>query len=245
MWMWKNRVMTLVVAMAFLSLASCTAMQENPNTTKGVAYGTIAGAAAGAGLGALAGGGKGAAIGAGVGAGVGALSGGLIGAYMDKQERELRAIVAQQQATNDQVTRNADSILMSLDSDTLFDTGSATIYPGARDRIVRVGQSLNRNERTDVMVIGNTDSVGGAEFNQRLSEQRAQAVADVLVSSGVNPARLRTKGAGEDNPVATNKTAEGRARNRRVEVYVQPGSALQAEAGGASAEPVVAVQPFA
>jgi len=240
---WKNRVITVAVTMTFLSLASCAAMQENPNTTKGVGYGALAGAAAGAGLGALAGGGKGAAIGAGIGAGVGAVSGGLIGSYMDRQEREFRAIAAEQQATNDRVTRNEDSILMTLDSDTLFDTGSSTIYPGQKDRIVRVGQSLNRNQRTDVMVVGNTDSVGTAEFNQRLSEQRAQAVANTLINAGVNPARIRTRGAGEGNPVATNETAEGRARNRRVEVYVQPDQGLQSEGARASVAPGLVIQP--
>jgi outer membrane protein OmpA-like peptidoglycan-associated protein len=235
---WTQRITTIGLAAALVCTTGCAAMQENPNTTKGVAYGTLAGAAAGAGLGALAGGGRGAAIGAGIGAGVGAVSGGLIGSYMDRQERELRSIMNEQRATNDRISRAEDSILMSLDSDTLFDTGSSTIYPGSKDRLVRIGQSLNRNERTDVMVVGNTDSVGGAEFNQRLSEDRARAVANALVNAGVDPARIRTRGDGESNPVANNATAEGRARNRRVEVFVQPNRDLRDEAGRAATDAV-------
>jgi outer membrane protein OmpA-like peptidoglycan-associated protein len=234
MGMKRDRIIAAGLAVALLSLTSCAAMQENPNTTKGVAYGTLGGAALGAGIGALAGGGKGAAIGAGVGAGVGALSGGLIGSYMDRQERELRAIWNEQAATNDRITRAEDSIQMTIDSDTMFDTGSSTIYPGGRDRLMRVGQSLNRNPRTDIMVVGHTDDVGSDAMNQRLSEDRARAVANVLVNAGVDPARIRTRGDGESTPVATNASAEGRSRNRRVEVFVTPNQGLQNEAGRVS-----------
>jgi len=213
-----------------LAVAGCAAIRDNPRTAKGAAIGTLAGAAAGAGLGALAGGKKGAAIGAGIGAGVGAISGGLIGRYLDGQARELDQIVAEQRQTNDRVTRAEDAIQMSLSSDTLFESGKARIYPGAHDRLVRIAQTINRYDRTDVLVVGNTDSVGSSESNQRLSEARAEAVQNVLVNAGVAPRRITTRGDGENNPVATDDTPEGRAQNRRVEILITPNANLRDEA---------------
>jgi outer membrane protein OmpA-like peptidoglycan-associated protein len=210
----------VVAIVALLSLTSCA---EHPRVAKG--------AAAGAGIGALAGGGKGAA------AGVGAISDGLVGHYLDDQTRDLEQIVAAQSAPNDRVTRAEDSIRMSLSSDTLFDTGSATIYPGARDRLVRVARSLDQYQRTNVLIVGHTDSTGSAEANQRLSEDRARAVRSVLVNAGVNPARMRIRGDGESNAVATNETVEGRTRNRRVEIVIEPNDELRHEDGRGAVRP--------
>jgi outer membrane protein OmpA-like peptidoglycan-associated protein len=243
MHVWKRKFTAIAIAVVFVPMAGCSLIQENPRAAKGTAIGAVAGAATGAGLGALAGGGRGAAIGAGIGAGIGALGGGLIGHYLDNQARDLEQIVGAQQATNDRVTRAEDAIQMTLSSDTLFDTGKATLYPGQQDRLVRIAQSLNRYERTSILVVGHTDSVGSAESNQRLSDTRAQAVRNVLVNAGVNPARISTRGDGENSPMATNATPEGRVQNRRVELLITPNAELRREAEQAASAPPAANEP--
>jgi outer membrane protein OmpA-like peptidoglycan-associated protein len=243
MTMWRRKVVSvglglvLIPMTGIVGLSGCSIMRENPKATKGTAIGALAGAATGAGLGALAGGGRGAAIGAGIGAGVGAVTGGLAGHYMDTQERELREIMAMNAAANDRITRLEDELQMSLASDTLFDYNKATLQPGAQSRLVRFGQSLSRNDRTDILVIGHTDSTGSDQYNQGLSEARAATVRNVLIDTGVSPARITTRGDGEHNPVATNSTAEGRAANRRVEIAIVPNDGLRREAAAGAPPP--------
>lgn len=201
-------------------LGGCAALGENPRTVKGAAIGTAAGAGTGAAIGAIVGGGKGAQQGAAIGAVVGLLGGALAGSYMDQQARELQAILSEQ----DRLRAEANRLDITMAGDTLFATGSAEIFPGARERLRQFAAVVNRYPQTTLLVTGHTDSTGSPQTNLRLSEQRAQAVASALIADGVSPTRITTRGVGSSQPVADNSTAEGRAQNRRVEIVIQDAS---------------------
>lgn len=236
----RTQRITAVAAACALTLSSCAAWQEQSNTTKGAVYGTAAGAAAGSAIGAIAGGGSGAWKGAVIGAVVGGIGGGLMGNYMDKQAKEMQAVVGE----NDRLRKEQETIYLSLGSDVLFDSGKATLQPGAQTKLAELANILTKYPRTVVQITGNTDSRGSAAMNDQLSKDRAQAVADALIANGVAPARIQTRGVGFSNPVATNDTPEGRLQNRRVDIVVKPDEGLQQEsaqqpapAGTPAAEP--------
>jgi len=212
-------------ALAITLASGCGWWSERGRTTKGAVYGTGAGAATGAAIGGALGGGEGAWKGAAVGAALGALSGGLIGHYMDNQAKDMQRVVDRQ----DRVERDGEMLKLSLASDVLFDSGSATLQPGAEDKLRHVAEVLQRYPNTRIEIIGHTDSRGTAASNTKLSEQRARAVRDVLARAGVDPARITTRGAAATRPVATNDTPEGRAVNRRVEIVTTPDEHLAAE----------------
>lgn len=225
----KTKLSIVAVAAAALVMVGCSSMS---NTGKGALYGGGGGAALGAGIGALIGGGKGAAIGAAVGGGVGAGAGALIGKKMDKQQAELEKIQgAQVEQTTDQ--NGLQAIKVTFDSGILFATNSSTLSQASRDALSRFATSLKTTPETDVTIFGFTDNTGSREVNDRLSQQRADAVDAYLVSQGVAQARMSAKGLAWDNPVADNSTAAGRAQNRRVEVYITANEAMieQANAG--------------
>jgi outer membrane protein OmpA-like peptidoglycan-associated protein len=217
------------IAAGVVLLGGCAAWEQQSRTTKGAVYGTAAGAAAGSAIGAIAGGGSGAWKGAAVGAAVGAIGGALMGHHMDKEAEEMQKVVDE----NDRLRKEQETIYLSLGSDVLFDSGKATLQPGGRTKLRELADILARYPRTTVTITGNTDSRGSDELNDRLSKERAQAVADELVANGVNPARIATFGAGASNPVATNATPEGRQQNRRVDIVVRPDNSDQAAQPGA------------
>ncbi len=175
---------------------------------KKTAIGAGAGAAVGAGVGAIAGGGKGAAI----GAGVGGLLGGAVGNRLDKQARELEKVAETQRTT--------DGILVNLKNDLLFQTGSATLTPEAKTQLNQLGGIMVKYPTNQITVVGHTDDVGSATSNQTLSNQRAAAVQQVLIQSGLPVSRLRTVGMGESQPIAEGTSAATRAKNRRVELKI-------------------------
>lgn len=208
-------VLALVAAMAW----GCA--QPTTKTQQGAMVGTGLGAAAGAGLGQAIGGDTEATLlGAGIGAVVGGLAGGSIGRYMDNQERALRQEFAASEAVN--VQRNANLLAVTFKSDMLYDVDSAALKPGAYPEIQRVAEVLNQYPQTRITVAGHTDSTGSEEYNQQLSERRAQNVKDALIQSGVQASRITTVGYGETQPVASNYTPEGRQLNRRVVVTIAP-----------------------
>ena len=180
--------------------------------------GALAGAGAGALLGALLGGRNNRAEVL-IGSGIGAIAGGAIGGYMDKQERELRARTAN---TGIEVERQGDEINLKLPSGISFDFNSAAVKPEFRPVLDQVAQTLASYQSTFVDISGHTDSIGSDAVNQRLSEQRAKAVADYLGYQGVNAARMATRGFGKAYPIASNDTEQGRAENRRVEIKLSP-----------------------
>jgi len=161
-----------------------------------------------------------------VGAGIGGIAGAAIGAYMDKQERELRARTA---GTDVQVTRQGDDLLLNIPSGINFAYNSAAVQPQFQRTLDQVAGVLGEYNRTYIDVYGHTDSTGSDAYNQGLSERRAAAVADYLATRGVQSARIGTRGFGETQPIASNETEEGRAENRRVEIKIVP--IPQSEAG--------------
>ncbi|MBO9713141.1 OmpA family protein [Sphingomonas sp.] len=154
-----------------------------------------------------------------LGAGIGGLAGAGIGAYMDRQERELRERTA---GTDVRVIRQGDELVLSMPSGITFATGSATVQPQFRPTLDQVAEVLGRYEQTYVDVYGHTDSVGSDADNLALSQRRAESVAGYLESHGVRRERVGTRGYGETQPVASNDSDEGRAANRRVEIKIVP-----------------------
>lgn len=203
---------------ATFALGACTdpAALDPNNPHQNRNQGALAGGVIGAGLGGLLGGGVRDVA---AGAVVGTIAGAAIGSSIDRQAADLR-----QQLANDGITVTAqeDRLVVTVPNDITFATDSATVYPALRADLDRVAAHLVRFPDSRVQVIGHTDSTGDAAHNQRLSERRALAVAEVLQGGGVAPARIQTIGRGEDEPFASNLTPEGRAQNRRVEIVVIP-----------------------
>ena len=139
-----------------------------------------------------------------VGAGLGGLAGAGIGYYMDE------------------VTREGDNLILNMPSNVTFAVDSAAIDPAFQTTLGSVANTLSRYEKSYVDVLGHTDSTGSDAYNQSLSERRAESVANFLANSGVQRARLATKGYGESQPIASNATEAGRAANRRVEIKIVP-----------------------
>ena len=212
--------MSLAVALCgVMVLTACETMTDpnNPNRN------AQSQAAIGAGIGAVAGlllgdtaqeRRNGALVGAAIGAGIG----GVNGATLDRQEAELR----QQLGSNARIVNTGSQLVVTLPEDILFATGDATLTGGLRNDLNALASSINNFPDTTVNVIGHADNTGGAAFNQDLSARRAQSVSSALMSSGVSPNRIRSIGRGEDAPIASNLTAEGRAQNRRVEITITP-----------------------
>ncbi len=182
--------------------------------------GTATGAAVGAGIGAILGqaiGGDTAATlwGAGIGAVVGGVAGNQIGAYMDRQEQQLRAVAAQSEAMS--ISRTQDVLTATFKSEVLFDFDSAILKPGAYAELDRVANVLNQYPETAIRVEGHTDATGPESYNQQLSEKRAMAVKNALIQKGVHPARIVAIGYGESMPVSSDA-----AQNRRVNIVIIP-----------------------
>ncbi len=154
-----------------------------------------------------------------LGAGIGGLAGAGIGAYMDRQERDLRARTA---GTDVQVIRRGDDLVLNMPSGITFGYDSATVQPQFRPTLDQVATVLAEYNQTYIDVYGHTDSTGSAAYNQGLSERRAAAVAGYLSTQGVQSARIGTRGFGLTQPIASNETEDGRAANRRVEIKIVP-----------------------
>ena len=173
------------------------------------AVGAAAGAGVGGGIGAVAGGWKGAAI----GAAVGGVAGGAIGNYLDKQAQELKEVA-------ENTKRTEDGILVDLKSKLLFNSDSAVLKPEAVEQIAKLGDILAKYPDDRIRIQGHTDSTGTVAHNEELSLRRAQSVREVLTSHGVKPEQMLVEGVGESRPIADNRTAAGRAQNRRVELHI-------------------------
>ena len=203
------------------------------NLGKGSLIGTGAGALLGAGVGYLIGGdGKSAAIGAGIGTAVGAGTGAIIGHQMDKKAAELAALENAQVETVTDVN-GLKGIKVTFDSGILFDFNRSTLKPEAKASLDKFAVEMADMSDTNINVYGHTDNQGGADANKRVSNQRANAVASYLIKKGIAKDRIVAEGLSYDFPVADNATAEGRAQNRRVEIYITANEEMihQAENG--------------
>ena len=198
-------------------LSGCSSMNQ---TTKGGLIGSGAGAAVGAALGTLIGkDAKGAAIGTAIGTAVGGTAGVLIGKKMDKKAEELAALEnAQVETTTD--ANGLEAIKVTFDSGILFDFNKSTLQAAAKKQLDKFAAEMADLPDTDITVLGHTDNVGTAEANQKVSDARAASVSNYLQAKGIAKDRIIAEGHSYNDPVADNSTAEGRAQNRRVEIYI-------------------------
>jgi len=209
-----------LVAAAAVAFSGCAAMEDvatspdKEKTRKGAGYGAAAGAVIG-----LLTGGNDKFEAAMIGAAAGALAGGAVGYYMDKQEAKLREQMA---GTGVDVVRNGDNITLDVPGGVTFAFDSSQLNSQFYPVLDKVSATLAEYNKTIIEVAGHTDSVGSDQYNQQLSERRANSVAAYLSSHGVDRSRMVTIGAGEAHPVATNDTDAGRAQNRRVEITIVP-----------------------
>lgn len=207
-----------LAAASALALTACVDPNAYPNdpnarSKNGAILGGLIGAATGI---AVSGDGdelKGAIVGGALGAGTGAL----IGADLDRQAAELRGSLS----SNISVTNYGDYLVVNMPQDLLFATDSASVRPDLTTDLRTVAASLLRYPNSRIEVIGHTDNTGTAAYNQDLSQRRAVAVSSVLRDNGVPSGRLAAYGRGEDQPIASNLTPEGRAQNRRVEIIIR------------------------
>ncbi len=217
--------MKLAKALGIPAMALCVLLSTGcsswTNTGKGAAIGGGGGAALGAGLGAIIGGGKGAGIGSAIGAAVGTGAGVLIGKKMDKQQAELQAELAKQAEIKQVTDENGlQAIQVTFNGGILFPTNGTTLSASARTDLSKFAASLINNPGTNVQIYGYTDDTGTLAVNERVATGRADAVRNYLLNSGVGASRLSAEGLPMQDYIASNSTAEGRAQNRRVEVYI-------------------------
>lgn len=215
----KLKALSLTLCAALL-LSSCGSWK---NTGYGAAIGTAAGAAIGLGIGHLAGN---KAVGTAVGAAVGAGAGTLIGRKMDKAAEAAKKVEgAQVQEITD--VNGLPAVKVTFDSGILFGFNSSTLSDEAKASLTNFAEVLKATPDADVAILGHTDNVGTEKANQSVSEKRAKAVAKHLEAQGVESKQIKdVLGMNFSQPIASNDTEEGRAQNRRVEVYMYASQAM-------------------
>ena len=208
------RTLMMSAISSAILLGGCANMDE---TQRGTAQGAGIGALAGAVIGQVAG--KNAATGAVIGGIPGAVAGNVWSKRMQAQRETMEQAT---RGTDVEVTRTQDNQLkLNIPNDISFATGSAAIKPELRTVLTQFATGLNSNQGTLVRVVGHTDNVGTDTNNQRLSVERADTVRDFLEDRGVSKTRIEVAGRGEREPIANNATVEGRAQNRRVEIFLR------------------------
>ena len=212
----------ILTACAASLLATTAACVTDPNTgerrVSKAAIGAVGGAVGGYLLGDLVGGRRDRTERI-IGTGIGALAGGAIGAYMDRQEQELRRQTA---GSGVQIERRGDELVLTMPSGITFAFDRFDLQPQFRPTLDKVAEVLGDYPQTMIDIYGHTDSVGSDAYNQTLSENRSRAVANYLSMQGVHQVRMATLGYGETQPIADNGTDSGRAANRRVEIRIVP-----------------------
>ena len=215
-----HHTLRLIPAIAVVVAASGCASLNKKET------GAIIGAGTGAAVGAVVGNATGStARGAIIGAAVGGTAGAVIGHQMDQQAKEIK-----QGIPGAVVERVGEGLQVTFESGLLFPYDSDVLTPAAQQNLATLASSLDKYPNTNIVVVGHTDAVGSDNYNLTLSERRAAAAVNYLVSRGVSRARLRGTGRGEMEPVASNESDAGRQQNRRVEVAIYANEALKAQA---------------
>jgi outer membrane protein OmpA-like peptidoglycan-associated protein len=215
-----TRTPLILGAASLIALGACTGPEYGPGGEREkTKQGALAGAAIGAVLGGTRESGSDRLKNAAVGAAIGAAVGGAIGSTLDKQAAELNRDFDNGQID---VINTGSELIVRMPEAILFATDSASVNGGLRSDLLVLANSLNRYPDSIVTVTGHTDNTGTAAYNQNLSERRAFAVADILRTGGVSGSRIRTVGAGESQPIASNQTASGRSMNRRVDITITP-----------------------
>jgi outer membrane protein OmpA-like peptidoglycan-associated protein len=213
----KSIIYSLAILLISASpLTSCEALKNANNTQKGAGIGTAAGAVLGAVIGNNVGNGKNSELGAVLGGVIGGVTGGVIGNKMDKQAREIEEAIP-----GAEVERVGEGIMLTLGENAVhFDTNKATLTNSAKANLDKLVPIFNSYENTNIVIYGYTDNTGSVDYNQTLSAKRANSVKEYLTTKGLKNTRFETKGLGINDPIATNETAEGRSKNRRVEFAI-------------------------
>lgn len=205
-----------MVALILTGAAGCSSLNSKEK-------GAIIGAAAGGAVGGIIGNNNGStAKGVIIGAVVGGVAGAIIGHQMDQQAKEL-----EQNIPGATVERVGEGIQVTFASGLLFGFDSAVVRGDARSNLNELSRSLDKYDESNLLIVGHTDAKGSESYNQDLSERRAESAAGYLISQGVSRSRIGTRGLGEMEPVASNETDAGRAKNRRVEVAIYASEELR------------------
>ena len=204
-------LLAMVLFTACKSVDPYTGESKVNNKTKGAATGAVVGGI----IGGIANGKNGALT----GAAVGGLAGLGYGAYLDKQESELREEL---KGTGVQVVRSGDNLELILPGNITFATSSSTVKDDFKPVLNSIVKVTNKYKKSNLQIIGYTDSTGKYDYNMQLSRERANAVKEYLVYKGVASGRIVTDGKGPSNPIASNTTATGKEQNRRVEISFVP-----------------------
>ncbi len=216
----RNKTPLFLTLAAATALGACTTTSSydpaNPNAN--ATGGAVAGALVGGLLGATSGGDERLTKGV-AGAIVGGAIGGAIGSALDRQAAELQRDIG---GNGTSVVNTGNQLIVTMPQDILFATDSAAVRPDLQQDLYTLASSLRNYPDTTVQVVGHTDNTGSADYNLNLSRQRANSVASILIGAGVPASRIVAVGRGEDQPIASNLTPEGRAQNRRVEFVITP-----------------------
>jgi outer membrane protein OmpA-like peptidoglycan-associated protein len=219
----NKRYIVRAVALQMAIITVFSSCKTWNNTQKGAVIGAGTGAAVGGAIGAATNhSGKNTIIGAIIGTAVGGATGAAIGRYMDKQAAEI-----QKDVKGAKVERVGEGIRITFDSGILFDVGSYTLKNEAKNNINELAKVLQKYDDTNILIEGHTDNTGGNEMNQKLSENRANAVGNYAKSLGVMGSRMSIQGYGENQPIGDNNTEAGRKANRRVEIAIMANKKLQ------------------
>lgn len=220
------KALVVTVSIAFVN---CEATKNANNTQKGVVIGAASGAILGAIIGNNAGKGGNGEIGAVIGGVVGGAAGGIIGKKMDNQAKKI-----EEEIPGAEVERVDDGIVITFDGQNngvYFDTEKYNVNAESRANLDKLAAILVEYPDTDVLVVGHTDSAGSEEYNMTLSKNRAQSVTNYFVSTkGLSAGRFTTNWFGESSPIESNDTAEGRSKNRRVNIVIVPNEKMKEDA---------------
>jgi outer membrane protein OmpA-like peptidoglycan-associated protein len=225
-----NRIGVLTLALTLsIVFVNCEATKNANNTQKGVVIGAASGAILGAIIGNNAGKGGNGEIGAVIGGVVGGAAGGIIGKQMDNQAKRI-----EEEIPGAEVERVDDGIVITFDGQSngvYFDTEKYNVNEASRVNLDKLAAILLEYPDTNVLVVGHTDSAGSEEYNMTLSKNRAQSVTNYFVATkGLSAARFTTNWYGESSPIESNDTAEGRSKNRRVNIVIVPNEKMKEEA---------------
>jgi outer membrane protein OmpA-like peptidoglycan-associated protein len=219
----KKLVSIFLCASMVVIFPGCSSMSK---LAEGTLVGSGVGATVGAAAGAIAGkDGKSTAIGAAIGTVVGAAAGAIIGKKMDKKAEELAALEAAKVETVEDAN-GLEAIKVTFDSGILFATNKADLNAESKKSLAEFAAHMADLPDTDITIYGHTDNTGSDAVNERLSLQRAQSVENYLKNCGISTDRMTSEGKSYSMPVASNETKEGRAQNRRVEVYITANKAM-------------------
>jgi outer membrane protein OmpA-like peptidoglycan-associated protein len=213
------KLLTVTIALMGLIASGCKSMNK---TQKGAVIGAAGGGAIGAVIGKAAGN---TAMGAIIGAAVGGATGAVIGHKMDKQAEEMKKVLG-----DAEVRRVGEGIVIDFKEKVLFGFDRSDLGANAATNLDKLINVLNKYPDTDIQILGHTDNKGTDEYNQGLSERRATSVSGYLKNHGISSSRVSTKGMGENDPIASNDTEEGRSQNRRVEFVITANEKRKADA---------------